>query len=33
MSRPPTGDRPMSYEILVEGVLDSRWSAWFEASG
>ena len=30
MSRPPTGDRPMSYEILVEGALDGRWSAWFE---
>jgi hypothetical protein len=30
MSRPATGDRPTSYEIVVEGVLDSRWSAWFE---
>ena len=30
MSRPVTGDRPTPYEIVVEGVLDSRWSAWFE---
>jgi hypothetical protein len=30
MSRPPTGDPPTFYEIRVEGVLDSRWSSWFE---
>jgi len=30
MSQPPTGDPPTFYEIRVEGVLDSRWSSWFE---
>jgi hypothetical protein len=30
MSRPPTGDPPTFYEIRVEGVLDGRWSSWFE---
>jgi hypothetical protein len=34
MSRPPSGaapaDPPARYEIRVEGVLDGRWSAWFE---
>jgi hypothetical protein len=34
MSRPPADDRPTGpsarYEIRVSGVLDSRWSAWFE---
>jgi hypothetical protein len=33
MSRPPAGDLPIEppvcYEIRV-GVLDSRWSTWFE---
>jgi hypothetical protein len=27
---PPVHERPARYEILVKGVLDSRWSAWFE---
>jgi hypothetical protein len=34
MSRPPEGpvpeEPPAHYEIRVNGVLDSRWSAWFE---
>ena len=34
MSRPPAGDLPTEppacYEIRVDGVLDSRWSTWFE---
>jgi hypothetical protein len=34
MSRPPAGDLPATpparYEILVDAVLDGRWSAWFE---
>jgi hypothetical protein len=30
MSPPPVPDPPARYEILVRGVLDSRWSAWFE---
>jgi hypothetical protein len=34
MSRPPSGatpaEPPTRYEIRIEGVLDSRWSAWFE---
>jgi hypothetical protein len=34
MSRPPgaagPADRPAYYEICVRGVLDSRWSGWFE---
>ena len=34
MSRPPgqaaPGEPPVHYEICVGGVLDSRWSAWFE---
>jgi hypothetical protein len=34
MSRPPEGpapeELPAHYEIRVNGVLDSRWSAWFE---
>jgi hypothetical protein len=34
MSRPPvgtpSGEPPLRYEIRVRGVLDSRWSAWFE---
>jgi hypothetical protein len=34
MSRPPRvtppGEPPLRYEIRVQGVLDSRWSAWFE---
>jgi hypothetical protein len=34
MSRPPSGDPPIeppaTYEIVVEGVLDPSWSAWFE---
>jgi hypothetical protein len=34
MSRPPGGDPPTvppaRYEIRIDGVLDSRWSAWFE---
>jgi hypothetical protein len=34
MSRPAGGavpaEPPVRYEIRVEGVLDSRWSAWFE---
>ncbi len=34
MSRPPgqaaPGEPPVHYEIRVPGVLDSRWSAWFE---
>ncbi len=34
MSRPPAGglpiEPPASYEIRVDGVLDSRWSTWFE---
>ena len=34
MSRPPAGDLPIEppacYEIRVNGVLDSRWSTWFE---
>jgi hypothetical protein len=30
MRPPPVDDRPARYEILVRGVLDSQWSAWFE---
>jgi hypothetical protein len=34
MSRSPSGaapaEPPARYEIRVRGVLDSRWSAWFE---
>ena len=34
MSQPPGGEQPdeppAHYEIRVRGVLDSRWSAWFE---
>jgi hypothetical protein len=34
MSRPPSGtapaEPPARYEIRVKGVLESRWSAWFE---
>jgi hypothetical protein len=34
MSQPPGGEQPdeppADYEIRVRGVLDSRWSAWFE---
>ena len=34
MSQPPAHDPPAEppahYEILVDGVLDSRWSSWFE---
>jgi hypothetical protein len=33
MSRPPAGGvpaEPARYEIRVQGVLDPRWSAWFE---
>jgi hypothetical protein len=34
MSRPPSGatpaGQPARYEIRVEGVLDGRWSAWFD---
>jgi len=34
MSRPPSGatpaEPPARYEIRIEGVLDSHWSAWFE---
>jgi len=34
MSRPPSGaapaEPPAYYEIRVQGVLDSRWSAWFD---
>jgi hypothetical protein len=34
MSRPPAGQVPAEppdrYELHVGGVLDSRWSAWFE---
>jgi hypothetical protein len=33
MSRPPASAgpaEPARYEIRVQGVLDSRWSAWFE---
>jgi hypothetical protein len=34
MSRPPgqaaPSEPPVHYEIRVGGVLDSRWSAWFE---
>ena len=34
MSQPPGGEKPdespAHYEIRVRGVLDSRWSAWFE---
>jgi hypothetical protein len=34
MSRPPGGEGaakpPERYEIRVRGVLDSRWSAWFD---
>jgi hypothetical protein len=34
MSRPSSGAAPAGpparYEIRVEGVLDGRWSAWFE---
>jgi hypothetical protein len=34
MSRPPVAPPPaqplLRYEIRVRGVLDSRWSAWFE---
>jgi hypothetical protein len=34
MTRPHGGGRPADpptyYEIRVQGVLDSRWSAWFE---
>jgi hypothetical protein len=26
----PPGEPPHRYEIRVRGVLDSRWSAWFE---
>jgi hypothetical protein len=33
MSRPPAGPgpaEPARYELRVHGVLDPRWSAWFE---
>jgi hypothetical protein len=34
MSRPPEGavpaEPPAYYELRVQGVLDDRWSAWFE---
>jgi hypothetical protein len=34
MSQPPGGEQadepPAHYEILIEGVLDRRWAAWFE---
>jgi hypothetical protein len=34
MSGPPagaaSGEPPLRYEIRVRGVLDGRWSAWFE---
>jgi hypothetical protein len=33
MSRPPAGAAPAEparYELRVQGVLDHRWSAWFE---
>jgi hypothetical protein len=33
MSRPPAGAAPAEpprYELRVKGVLDARWSAWFE---
>jgi hypothetical protein len=34
MSQPPGAEKPdeppAHYEIRVRGVLDSRWSAWFE---
>ena len=33
MSRPPEGAGPVKavrYELRVQGVLDARWSAWFE---
>jgi hypothetical protein len=33
MSRPPEGAAPAEparYELRVQGVLDPRWSAWFE---
>jgi hypothetical protein len=33
MSRPPTAAEPAEpahYELRVQGVLDPRWSAWFE---
>jgi hypothetical protein len=33
MSRPPAGAgpaEPTRYELRVQGVLDARWSAWFE---
>jgi hypothetical protein len=33
MSRPPEGAgpaEPARYELRVQGVLDDRWSAWFE---
>jgi hypothetical protein len=33
MSRPPAGAAPAEparYEIRIQGVLDSRWSTWFE---
>jgi hypothetical protein len=33
MSRPPAGAgpaEPAGYELRVQGVLDNRWSAWFE---
>jgi hypothetical protein len=34
MSRPPQGaapaEPPARYEIRIQGVLDARWSAWFE---
>jgi hypothetical protein len=34
MSQPPGGEQPdeppAHYEIRVRGVLDSRWSTWFE---
>jgi hypothetical protein len=33
MSRPPAGaapEEPARYELRVQGVLEPRWSAWFE---
>jgi hypothetical protein len=30
MNPPPVHELPAQYEILVKGVLDSHWSAWFE---
>jgi hypothetical protein len=33
MSRPPAGAAPADparYELRIQGVLDHRWSAWFE---